>query len=115
VVVCRCPGTLEEGAQNHFRGGLLCEFGERVGDRHQGEPGKLKLPSGLDRYIPEQIALNGFSSLEIGFRHIASCADLPWHRRDPFDRLLVAQALKENLRVVSRDAVFERYGVKRIW
>ena len=77
--------------------------------------GKLKLPSSFDRYIPEQILLNGFTRLEIGFRHISGCAALPWHHRDPFDRLLVAQAMEEGLRIVSRDSVFERYGVLRIW
>lgn len=77
--------------------------------------GRLKLPSSLDRYIPEQISANGFSRLEIGFRHIAGCAVLPWHHRDPFDRLLIAQAIEEDLRVVSRDKILERYGVRRIW
>ena len=77
--------------------------------------GKLKLPSSFSRYIPQQLALNGFSGLEIGFRHIAGCAELPWHHRDPFDRLLIAQALEEDLRVVSRDPVFEQYGIRRIW
>ncbi len=77
--------------------------------------GKLKLPSAFDRYIPEQISLNGFSRLEIGFRHIAGSAVLPWHHRDPFDRLLIAQAIEEDLRVVSRDPVFEQYGIRRIW
>ena len=51
---------------------------------------KLKLPNSFDRYIPEQMSINGFSQLEIGFRHIAGCAGLPWHHRDPFDRLLIA-------------------------
>jgi PIN domain nuclease of toxin-antitoxin system len=76
---------------------------------------KLKLPSSFDRYIPEQLALNGFTGLAIGFRHIARCSDLPWHHRDPFDRILVAQALEEDLHMVSRDHVFEQYGVQRIW
>ena len=77
--------------------------------------GKLKLPSKFNRYVPEQMTLNSFSRLEIGFRHIAGCTELPWHHRDPFDRLLIAQALEEDLGVVSRDAVFEQYGVRRIW
>jgi PIN domain nuclease of toxin-antitoxin system len=77
--------------------------------------GKLKLPSTFDRYVPEQILLNGFSRLEIGFRHIAGCAVLPWHHRDPFDRLLISQAIEENLRVVSRDSMFEQYGIRRVW
>ncbi len=77
--------------------------------------GKLKLPNSFDRYVPEQILLNGFSRLEIGFRHIAGCTVLPWHHRDPFDRLLIAQAIEEDLRVVSRDSIFEQYGIRRVW
>lgn len=77
--------------------------------------GKLKLPIAFDRYIPEQILANGFSELGIGFRHIAACATLPWHHRDPFDRLLVSQVLREDLRLISRDPIFDRYGVTRIW
>jgi PIN domain nuclease of toxin-antitoxin system len=77
--------------------------------------GKLKLPSVFDRYIPEQIAANGFSQLEIGFRHISRSAVLPWHHRDPFDRLLVAQAIHEDLQLVSRDKILDRYGIRRIW
>jgi len=77
--------------------------------------GKLKLPGGFDRYVPEQMALNGFTQLAIGFRHIAGCGRLPWHHRDPFDRLLIAQAIEEEVAVVSRDAVFEQYGISRIW
>jgi len=77
--------------------------------------GKLRLPSNVETYIPEQMARNGFALLEIGFRHVAGCATLPWHHRDPFDRLLIAQATEEELDLVSRDPVFERYGVGRIW
>jgi PIN domain nuclease of toxin-antitoxin system len=77
--------------------------------------GWLKLPSGFDRYIPDQISANGFSQLEIGFRHISQSAVLPWHHRDPFDRLLIAQAIHEDLVLVSRDKVLDSYGVRRIW
>jgi PIN domain nuclease of toxin-antitoxin system len=47
--------------------------------------------------------------------HAARVADLPFHHRDPFDRLLAAQALVEGLSIVSADPVFTRYGVKRVW
>src|SRR5215469_10885814 len=77
--------------------------------------GKLKLPSSFDRYVPEQMSANGFSPLEIGFRHLARCALLPWAHRDPFDRLLISQAIEEDLPFVSRDEVLEQYGVRRIW
>jgi PIN domain nuclease of toxin-antitoxin system len=77
--------------------------------------GKLRLPTAIDRYLPEQMSLNGFETLEISFRQIAATAALPWRHRDPFDRLLVAQAVEENIGIVSRDAVLDAYGVKRIW
>jgi PIN domain nuclease of toxin-antitoxin system len=76
---------------------------------------KLRLPSSFERYVPEQMAANAFSFLEIGFRHVSRCAALPWHHRDPFDRLLVAQALEEDWALVSRDEILERYGARRIW
>ena len=76
---------------------------------------KVKLPAAIERFIPDQLAVNGFRQLEIGFRHIARVATLPFHHRDPFDRLLAAQAIEEDLTVVSADPVFRRYGVKRLW
>jgi PIN domain nuclease of toxin-antitoxin system len=77
--------------------------------------GKLKVPAAFERYITEQMYANGFSEMEIRFRHIAACAKLPWHHRDPFDRMLIAQAIGEDVAIVSRDAVFAEYGVQRIW
>jgi PIN domain nuclease of toxin-antitoxin system len=77
--------------------------------------GKLKLASSLRQYFPSQLAANGFVQLDIAFSHVARVETLPFHHRDPFDRLLIAQALEEKLTLVSADAVFEGYGVKRIW
>ncbi len=76
--------------------------------------GKLRLPAGM-RYLPEQMTMNGFETLGITFRHTARTAEMPWHHRDPFDRLLAAQALEDKLTVVSRDPSFDAYGVKRVW
>jgi len=76
---------------------------------------KLRLPAAIDRYLPEQMSLNGFETLEISFRQTVGTATLPWRHRDPFDRLLAAQALEEKLNIVSRDAIFDAYGVKRVW
>jgi PIN domain nuclease of toxin-antitoxin system len=76
---------------------------------------KLRLPVAPDRYLPEQMSLNGFEQLEISFRQVMRTARLPWKHRDPFDRLLIAQALEEGLAVVSRDPMVEAYGVPRIW
>ena len=76
---------------------------------------KLRLPAAPERYIPDQMSLNGFEQLEISFRQIVRCSRLPWPHRDPFDRMLVAQAQEEELAIVSRDPVFEAYGIERIW
>ena len=76
---------------------------------------KLRLPGVPNRYLPEQMSLNGFDQLEISFRHLMRTTRLPWKHRDPFDRLLAAQALEQELPMVSRDPVLEAYGVKRIW
>ncbi len=77
--------------------------------------GKLFLPGIPDRFLTDQMSLNGFEQLEITFRHVMRCAAMPRHHGDPFDRLLVAQALEEKIAIVSRNPVFEKYGVKRIW
>ena len=61
--------------------------------------------------LENAIARNGFHSLPIGFRHAITAGRLPAVHRDPFDRMLVAQASVEELRIVSHDRVFERYGL----
>lgn len=77
--------------------------------------GKVKLPAAIARFVPEQLEANGFRLLSVELAHVAQVARLPFHHRDPFDRLLAAQALEEGLTVVSSDRVFGRYGVRRIW
>ena len=59
------------------------------------------------------IARNGFRPLPIGFRHALTAGRLPVVHRDPFDRMLIAQASVDELRVVSHDRVFERYNLIR--
>jgi PIN domain nuclease of toxin-antitoxin system len=76
---------------------------------------KLRLPSAVDRYLTDQMSLNGFEQLEIGFRQIVRCCGLPWVHRDPFDRMLIAQAQEEKVPIVSRDSRLDAYGVARIW
>jgi PIN domain nuclease of toxin-antitoxin system len=77
--------------------------------------GKLTLPGAVGRFVQEQLEVNGFSLIAISLEHAAGVADLPFHHRDPFDRLLVAQALAEGLSLVSADPIFRRYGVTRVW
>src|SRR5438132_2984975 len=76
--------------------------------------GKLRLPGAIERFIPEQLSANAFRQLEIDFRHVARVATLPFHHRDPFDRILAALALEEHCAIVSGDRTFWKYGEKRI-
>jgi PIN domain nuclease of toxin-antitoxin system len=76
---------------------------------------KLRLPGVADRYLTEQMSLNGFEQLEISFRQIMRCSSLERHHGDPFDRLLIAQAQEESLPIVSKDSQFDRYDIERIW
>jgi PIN domain nuclease of toxin-antitoxin system len=77
--------------------------------------GRLQMPSPLDRFLQRQIEVNGFQLLPVSLEHAAAVRDLPFHHRDPFDRLLAAQARHEEIAIVTSDDVFGSYGVKRIW
>ncbi len=77
--------------------------------------GKLKLALPVERYVVEHIAANGFRLLNIQMAHVGRIETLARHHGDPFDRLLIAQALVEKLPVVTADPIFRKYGVKRIW
>jgi len=76
---------------------------------------KLTLPTSFDTFIPEQLSLNDIEILPIRIEHLAIVPQLPLHHRDPFDRLLAAQALVETISLLSVDAIFDRYTVNRIW
>jgi PIN domain nuclease of toxin-antitoxin system len=69
----------------------------------------------LERFLPEQLAANEFDLLPIEIDHVSRVSTLPFHHRDPFDRLLIAQSLSHDLAIVSADAIFRAYGVKRVW
>jgi len=77
--------------------------------------GKLTLAMPVQQYVIEHLAANAFTLLGIGITHIGRVEKLARHHGDPFDRLLAAQALEENLPIISADPVFRRYGLKRIW
>jgi len=75
---------------------------------------KLVVPPDIGTWLPAQLVRNRLTPLPITVAHAASVELLPWHHGDPFDRLLVAQALAENLTIVTGDAQFEPYGVRLI-
>jgi PIN domain nuclease of toxin-antitoxin system len=76
---------------------------------------RLKLPRPFKNLITEQMQLNAVLQLDIKPEHLEILVSLPFHHRDPFDRLLVAQAKAEVLTLVSADAAFDGYEVKRLW
>jgi len=77
--------------------------------------GKLTLSEPFDPFIPRQIKQNGFGILSIDISHSATLTALPFHHRDPFDRMLIAQSLVEQIPVVGMDTAFDAYAVQRIW
>ena len=77
--------------------------------------GKLSLKSGWLQTIQNELKVNAIQWLPIEISHCARLTKLPFHHRDPFDRMLIAQTLVENLRLLSRDDRFAPYKIKRIW
>jgi PIN domain nuclease of toxin-antitoxin system len=77
--------------------------------------GKLRLPVSLSETVQRAVTELGLEILPLLLEHIYQLGDLPWHHRDPFDRLLIAQALSEQMVLVGSDPMFEKYGVRRLW
>jgi PIN domain nuclease of toxin-antitoxin system len=77
--------------------------------------GKLRLGEPATTFLPRELATNHFSLLRIELAHATLVETLPPHHKDPFDRLLVAQAVIEKLPLVSADDLFDEYGVTRLW
>lgn len=77
--------------------------------------GKLPEAEAVALDVTGSIASQGFDELAITVEDAERAGRLPGTHRDPFDRMLIAQALARNLTVVSIDAVFDGYGVSRLW
>lgn len=76
--------------------------------------GRLTLPAAVAEYVADKVRA-GLVVLPVEWSHAAAVETLPHHHRDPFDRLIIAQAQTEGLGLVTRDAVFQDYGVRVIW
>jgi PIN domain nuclease of toxin-antitoxin system len=77
--------------------------------------GKLGLAQPYGELIPQQLEHQRIGVLRVELPHLAAVATLPLHHRDPFDRLIIAQALTEIVPAVSIDGAFDAYSVQRIW
>jgi PIN domain nuclease of toxin-antitoxin system len=77
--------------------------------------GKLKFPRSITEYYDALVEEFALMPLFIQAVHIERAVNLPWHHRDPFDRLLIGQALEEGLAMIGGDSRFDSYGCRRIW
>lgn len=73
--------------------------------------GKLRLGQPVNEFLTNQIAETGLIILPITLDHVLWVAGLPFHHKDPFDRLLISQAIVENMVILSSDSQFGKYGV----
>ena len=76
---------------------------------------KLSFGQPFRVFIEQQTSLNSIDLLNINLNHIDIVATLPLHHRDPFDRLLIAQAMVEQIPILSADSAFDAYSIQRLW
>jgi PIN domain nuclease of toxin-antitoxin system len=77
--------------------------------------GRLKLSLPLHEYIAQKLSLEDFNLLNINLDHLSQIVTLPFYHKDPFDRLLIAQAIMEGIPILSKDSKFDAYSINRIW
>ena len=77
--------------------------------------GKLVLNKPFERLFPEQLYFNSVKVLDITVDSLIELTTLSFHHRDPFDRLIIAQAFVERLPIIGADASFDAYGISREW
>ena len=77
--------------------------------------GKISLKDGWFQTIQEEMEINTIQWLPIEMTHCAEVTKLPFHHRDPFDRMLIAQAIVEEMKLISRDSPLSNYAIELIW
>ena len=77
--------------------------------------GRMALPDVVEQYIPDRLRRHGFELMSIDLAHALRAGSLPAIHRDPFDRMLVAQAQIEGLPILTTDPAISRYDVETIW
>jgi PIN domain nuclease of toxin-antitoxin system len=76
--------------------------------------GNLELTTSFVKYF-ETVVGEGFIILPVDFAHTVKLSQLPFYHKDPFDRTLIAQAISEDLTIITKEQLFEEYGVKCLW
>jgi PIN domain nuclease of toxin-antitoxin system len=77
--------------------------------------GKFRLPDPPQRYVPERMAMQGIQALSVTHAHALGVSELPNHHKDPFDRLLIAQARSEGMVLMTADTMCAQYPVEILW
>ena len=77
--------------------------------------GKLSLKDGWFQTIQKEMEINTIQWLPIEMTHCAEVTELPYHHRDPFDRMLIAQAIVEKMKLLSRDSRLSGYAIELLW
>ena len=77
--------------------------------------GKLQLESHPSQFVHHYLDINNITRLPVIFQHVDVLDKMPLHHRDPFDRLLVAQSIAENMPILSADEHLKKYGVEVLW
>ncbi|MCC3527963.1 MAG: type II toxin-antitoxin system VapC family toxin [Microcoleus sp. PH2017_22_RUC_O_B] len=77
--------------------------------------GRLNFSLPFMEFVRQQLSVSNIGLLEINLNHIEVVASLPLHHRDPFDRLIIAQSMGEQIPVLSVDAIFDAYAIARLW
>ena len=93
----------------YLSGASVWELAIKVGNK------KLSLSDPLDVFVPKWTAAYQLDPLPVRFIHVYGVMGLPSHRKDPFDRLLVAQAMVEGMKTLTSDSKFGPYGVPIVW
>lgn len=76
---------------------------------------RVELPDSSNRFVPEAMKVLNVVPIPIGFTTAISAACLPMIHRDPFDRVIIAEAMKEKLPILTKDKLFTEYGVEILW
>src|SRR5947209_2807974 len=105
----RAKALLESNADLLLSVGSLREIAIKI------SIGKFRLAQPFDIFVAQQLADNKIELLPISLAHLGVVSDMSFHLRDPFDRLLIAQAMIEQLPIVSADKAFDAYSVARLW
>jgi len=77
--------------------------------------GKLHIEGPLKDFVKQHVRGNDINIYPISTEHFYKLVNLPYHHRDPFDRLLISQCLDEKMPILSADTILDQYGVRRIW